>query len=349
MAPTHGRGDAHSACHRPATAGDEQQQRRPDQVELLLHTQRPVMQQRRRRDLGTQVVRRLEGEAQVRHVERGGDPVGTHVGNAEGREHDRRDRDRHEEAERRGRKQAPRPTRVEPGERDGAGSLELTDEQARDQEPGQHEEDVDADVSAGDPGYAGVEQQHEEDGDAAQALEVGAEATRWSLDRGGWRRNGRRRQRGRRAPAPAESSVAERVALDQPVSRLPSARASSAWPRPSASVRGSAWRAAFGFGARPAWRGLRLRCGGRLGCRGLRLRLGGGLPCRGLRLRCGRGLGRCGGRLRCRGLRLRLAAIGLGVAAAGFAAVAFGFGSRSAGFGLRRRLGRGGLRLRGRR
>ncbi len=106
------------------------------------------MQQRRRRDLGPQVVGCLESEAQVRHVERGGDTVGTDVRNAEGREHERGDRDRHEEAERRGRQEAPHPTRVEPGQRDGAGSLELTDQQARDQEPGQDEEDVDADVPA---------------------------------------------------------------------------------------------------------------------------------------------------------------------------------------------------------
>ena len=188
MAPDDGCGDAHPACHRTATASDEQQERRPDQVELLLDTERPVVQERRRRDLGPQVVRRLEGEAQVRHVERGGDPVGTDVGNAEGREHDRGDPNRHEEAERRGRQEAPRPTRVEPGERDGSGSLELTDQQARDQEPGQDEEDVDADVPAGDPGHAGMEQQHEEDGDAAQALEVRAKAARRRRDPGSGRR-----------------------------------------------------------------------------------------------------------------------------------------------------------------
>ena len=71
------------------------------------------MQERRRRDLRSQVVRRLEGEAQVRHVERGGDPVGAHVGNAEGGSTTAETATVTKRHERRGRQQAPRATRVE--------------------------------------------------------------------------------------------------------------------------------------------------------------------------------------------------------------------------------------------
>ena len=195
------------------------------------------MQEGRRRDLGPQVVGCLERKAQVRHVEGGGDTVGADVGNAEGRQHERGDRDRHEETERRGRQEAPRPSCVEPSERNAPGSLDLTDQQARDQEAGQDEEDVDTDVPAGDPGHTGVEQQHEQDGDAAQSLEVGAEAGPTE-----------RARALTRAAQRAEFVSVERVW------RLPSARALWARSRPSALVGRLAWQALSSASAeRPVW------------------------------------------------------------------------------------------------
>jgi|KBSMisStandDraft_5_1062788.scaffolds.fasta_scaffold1036259_1 hypothetical protein len=50
----------------------------------------------------------------------------------------------------------------------------LAQEKASNEEPGQDEEDVDADESARRSRDLGVEQEDGEDGDASQALELGA-------------------------------------------------------------------------------------------------------------------------------------------------------------------------------
>jgi hypothetical protein len=50
----------------------------------------------------------------------------------------------------------------------------LAEKEARDQEPADDEEDVDADEAAGDR-EAGVKEEHEEDGDPAEALDIRAE------------------------------------------------------------------------------------------------------------------------------------------------------------------------------
>jgi hypothetical protein len=47
-----------------------------------------------------------------------------------------------------------------------------------DEEPGDDEEDVDADVATGQPGHARVVQQDDADRDGAKTLDVGAEAPR---------------------------------------------------------------------------------------------------------------------------------------------------------------------------
>ena len=76
---------------------------------------------------------------------------------------------------RRRRQQPADASRVEVGQHDRPGRAQLVDEQARDQEAGDHEEDVDAEVAAAEWPHAGVEGHHEDDGDRAQPLDVGAE------------------------------------------------------------------------------------------------------------------------------------------------------------------------------
>jgi hypothetical protein len=153
------------------------------------------MEQRRGCTLCPEVVGRLEREPQVRRIERGGDAVGRDVGDAEGRQDDRRDGDRDEQADRGGGQQASGAPRVEGGQRDRPRPLELADQETRDEKPREDEEDVDPDVAARQSGDAGVVDEDEEDGDAAEALEVGAEPVGAWLSRSdaGGRVIGRRR------------------------------------------------------------------------------------------------------------------------------------------------------------
>ena len=60
--------------------------------------------------------------------------------------------------------------------------LALTQKQPGDHEPRDHEEHFDTDVAAAEPGYAGVVDESQEDGDGAQSLHVGPKAaiSRWS-------------------------------------------------------------------------------------------------------------------------------------------------------------------------
>ena len=157
-------------------AGDDQEQGRPEEVELLLDPERPEMQQRRRGELRLQVVGRLEGKAQVRDVQRGGDPVLRDVARTQRRQHrDRRD-DRHQDQQGGRRQQPASPPRIEGQQRDRPARVELAKQQPGDQEPRQHEEDVDADVAAAQAGHTRVVEQDEHDGDRAESLDVGPEA-----------------------------------------------------------------------------------------------------------------------------------------------------------------------------
>ena len=59
-----------------------------------------------------------------------------------------------------------RPAGVEAAQRDAAGALELAEQEAGDEEARDDEEDVDADVAAGEEGQPGVAEQHGDDRDA---------------------------------------------------------------------------------------------------------------------------------------------------------------------------------------
>ena len=152
-----------------------EQEQRPEEVELLLDAQRPVVQHRVLRSAEGEVVDRLEGELPVRVVEGGGERVEANRGaeHRRGEElHAHSDGDQHEG---RHREQTPDAAGVERAERDRPGGLELVDEQSRDQEARDHEEDVDPDVPAGDRGHARVERDDEHDRDRPQPLDVRAE------------------------------------------------------------------------------------------------------------------------------------------------------------------------------
>ena len=170
--PAHARAPARAA---PADPQRGEEQQRPDEVELLLDAERPVVQHRVLRCAERQVVDRLERELPVRVIERRRDRVEAHLRAEDGRreeQHAGRDRDEHEQ---RDGQQAPRATGIERGECDRARALHLVDQQAGDQEPRDDVEDVDAHIAARDPRDPGVERQHEHDGDGAQALDVGPE------------------------------------------------------------------------------------------------------------------------------------------------------------------------------
>ena len=72
---------------KPCGADD---QRRPEQIELLLHTQRPVVLKRRRRRIGRQVVGALDREAVVADIQRAGDAVTDHAACLQRRQQHRR-------------------------------------------------------------------------------------------------------------------------------------------------------------------------------------------------------------------------------------------------------------------
>ena len=74
------------------------------------------------------------------------------------------------------RQQAPGAAGVEAAQRDAAGAVDLAEQEPGDQEAGDDEEDVDADVAAGEEGDARVAEQDGDDRDGSQPLDVGAEA-----------------------------------------------------------------------------------------------------------------------------------------------------------------------------
>jgi hypothetical protein len=159
----------------PGEQGDDHQQQRPDDVELLLHREGPEVLDRGGGDVLGEVVHRAVGQAPVHEVERRGDDVLAGdlppvLRQDEAREHRGDDQD----DARRGEQTFGAPG-VEGDQRDGAAAVELGEQQSGDQEPGDDEEDVDADETAGQVGQPGVVEQHQADRDRPEALDVRAE------------------------------------------------------------------------------------------------------------------------------------------------------------------------------
>ncbi len=123
-----------------------------------------------------EVVARSQGEADVAERE-GRDGAVQADGRPIERSHEKeggaKRGDEHDEGRR---KQTPGSACVERQQADPPGSLVLAQEEPGDEEAADDEEDVDADEAAGHPGQAGVKQDDDEDGQPAQALDVGAKS-----------------------------------------------------------------------------------------------------------------------------------------------------------------------------
>ena len=77
-----------------------------------------------------------------------------------------------------GGKESPRAPRPEFAERDRPGLLGFGDQDSGDEEPREHEEDVDTEKAAGHAADVGMKEDHADNGDGAKAFDVGAESPR---------------------------------------------------------------------------------------------------------------------------------------------------------------------------
>ena len=145
---------------------------RPDDVELLLDGEGPEVLERRRCRARLLVVQALLHQVVVHGVERGEQPVLGGVRDLQDRTPDGGDADRRHDHDEGGRQQPPDPPCVEPADRHSARALHLADEMGGDEEAGDDEEDVDADVAAGHGRDAAVVQHDDGDGDRPQTLDV---------------------------------------------------------------------------------------------------------------------------------------------------------------------------------
>ena len=145
----------------------------PDEVELLLHAERPVVLVRRLGVVG-EVVDPVPREQQVHREQPAPHRVPGDLADLERRQQQPRRGQRGEGHQGGQREQPSRPPGPEGPQRDRARPADLGQQQARDEEAGEHEEHVDPDVAAVDAGHPGVEQDDRHHGDGAQALDVAA-------------------------------------------------------------------------------------------------------------------------------------------------------------------------------
>ena len=147
---------------RDLQACDQQKEGRVDDVELLLDRERPVVLERRGRPQGGQVVGADRLEVEVRQEDGRPPPVvGRVIAEDEAEEDVGGHDDDHNDQGRRG-KDPSAPTRVEADDRRPTGALSFAQQQPGDHEAGDDEEDVDPDVAAGEAGYAGVVEDHQQ-------------------------------------------------------------------------------------------------------------------------------------------------------------------------------------------
>ena len=178
-----GRGDRaddgdHEKALRTAAAHDAPPEHghddeRPDQVELLLHAQRPHVQQRRRVGEGREVALPSNREVPVRRIEERREGVTAHPRQGRRRRSEPPDDgDRHQDEQQRG-QQPARPPDPEVTQRDGAGTPLLAQQQTGDQVAGEHEEHVDAQEAAAGPCHARVVEHDGGDGECPQPVQRG--------------------------------------------------------------------------------------------------------------------------------------------------------------------------------
>ncbi|MDQ0744085.1 hypothetical protein QFZ62_001393 [Clavibacter sp. B3I6] len=153
----------------------EDHQHGPDDVELLLHGEGPVVAERRDGPVGGEVVGPGAREVPVGDEERGPEGVPQARLRAHHVEDEERDGRGDHEHEERGRHDAADAALVEVEERDLPRALVLLEQQAGDEEPADDEEDVDADEAAGRPADEVVDDDGD-DREGPQPLDVGAES-----------------------------------------------------------------------------------------------------------------------------------------------------------------------------
>ena len=175
-----GRGERGRAEHQPlltAPAHPEpgRQKQRPEEVELLLDAEGPVVLEHRRGGFG-EIVRALLGEEVVRHVQSSHHCAPQHVRHEQRRHPDPGREQAQQGDQQRRRQDAARPLGVERAEADPPLPFERLQQMRGDQEAGDHEEDVHAHEPARERRDPGVVEQHQHHRDRAQALDVGAEA-----------------------------------------------------------------------------------------------------------------------------------------------------------------------------
>ena len=153
-------------------APQPEQEQRPDEVELLLDGQRPQVLEHRRSPRGLEVGLAVQDVPPVGGVDEGRDGVLAHTlrrilgdGHRQQRRADQYKEERREES--------LGASLVEAPELDASGVAKLTEEQRRDEKPGEGEEDVDAEEAARQPVWVGVEEEHRRDRDRPHSVEPG--------------------------------------------------------------------------------------------------------------------------------------------------------------------------------
>ena len=154
-----------------ATAQQHDHHQRPQQIELLLDREAPQVAQR-----GEVVGRRVAGARgdliPVRDVEQSPDDVAAQLPERilfEERCPDAQEQQHHAER----REEPPGAPDPELDQVHGSGALLLRDQQQRDQIPRDHEEHLDPEESALQPGAVGVVDHHRDDGERAHSVESG--------------------------------------------------------------------------------------------------------------------------------------------------------------------------------
>ncbi len=157
---------------RPDEGRSDEDEHRPQEVELLLRRQGPEVLDRRRLLGGREVVDAAGGQMPVLDVERAGPDVAQKRLPVDLRHRDKRRQGAEQQDRERGRQQTPSATSPEPRQRDTPGPSRLAEQMRGDEKAGDGEEDVDADVTAGDGGRPQVVGDDEKDRDGPQPLDL---------------------------------------------------------------------------------------------------------------------------------------------------------------------------------
>ena len=157
----------------PACPVQQHQDQWEQQVELLFDRQAPGVKQRR---LGGELVEVVDFEIEevVRQEQRGRNDALPHILDLPRHEHERGDQQRHQHSQAKRRQDTSRSPLVEMKYAETAFAFEPLDDDAGDQEPADHEEDVDTVEARLELGQAGMEQDHWNDSDRAQPVDFRA-------------------------------------------------------------------------------------------------------------------------------------------------------------------------------